>query len=628
MSKGRILPVRSLALLWLVTAFVVGQIPSLLQPARSLNWHLSSVQAGPQIRVTKLSGTMPDFGSVGSFRISPDGLHAIYRADQEIDERYDFYSVALAGTVPVRIAQGLEDSAQPMISPDGRIVVYDKISESGQALLFSVPISGPETAAISLGVASDLGLVVYRISGDSTWVVYQKPVSPDMHNELYSVPIRGPASATVQLGGPATIPGNVGSFAISPDGAWVIFSNRLPGQDELTELYSVPIGGPATSAIRLNQALPPDRLKITSFAISPDSQRVVWRAMGDGSIMDDLYSAPIAGPATATVRLTGLFPSEVLIGDFAISPDSGRAVYKVDPAQGGYLTGFSELFSVPIVGPESATVVLKEQGQSGDDINRFLLDSSAHHVVFDLNSSRDLYSVPTNGPAGAAVRLNDLPSAGSRFVPRFMLTSSSQHVVYSFQISSPFWQVNVYSVPIVGPATAGVKLGSVEWSDFAPSPDGRWVAYKHTDGRVLLIVSIEGPANSSTQLNPPLVDGGSLGAFEFAFGGLRVIYAADQEVPGRRELYLADASELIPSPSTPTPTSTLTSTAMPTDLSTFTPTTTPTPSETPAPTPTTTPTATVTATPSETPSPSGSWKQFRLPLILLGQGGTGREGPE
>ena len=149
-----------------------------------------------QAAVLPLSGTMPPFGDVQSYRVSPDGRYAVYVADQQTDEAFELYSVPLAGGA----------AAVKLNSP----------LVAGGDVFFS-----------------------FAISPDSQRVVYQADQQTDGVNELYSVPLAGGAAA-VTLNSPLVAGGNVFDFRISPDSQRVVYQADQQ-TDEVIELFAADI---------------------------------------------------------------------------------------------------------------------------------------------------------------------------------------------------------------------------------------------------------------------------------------------------------------------------------------------------------------------------------------------------
>ncbi len=126
----------------------------------------------------------------------------------------------------------------------------------------------------------------------------------------------GPAAAGVRLNDPLGSGKNIFDFRISPDSSRVVYISDQQTATVL-ELYSVPIGGPAAARIKLNGALALNG-NVTAIQISPDSRRVVYNADQQTDQVFELYSVPITGPAAAGVKLNGpLSPGGVVVAGSA-----------------------------------------------------------------------------------------------------------------------------------------------------------------------------------------------------------------------------------------------------------------------------------------------------------------------
>lgn len=140
------------------------------------------------------------------------------------------------------------------------------------------------------------------------------------------MPLQGLASAGKKI--TPALPYGVQGFEISSDGKRVVFEaghaiSRMP------ELYSVPIDGPGANAVKLNIALKPDGFVFMSY-VSADSRRVVYRINQEINVQYELYSVPIAGPASAGVKLNGALADGGDVKRVDISSDSARVVYTAE----------------------------------------------------------------------------------------------------------------------------------------------------------------------------------------------------------------------------------------------------------------------------------------------------------
>lgn len=120
--------------------------------------------------------------------IGLDDDYLLYVADQLVDERYELFSVPLAGGAAVKLNPTLvtdgdvafDQNAQPRVTPDGSRVVYaaDQ-SANGLENLYSVPIGGG--TATPVGTAAVFGLTDIRgiaIASDSDRVAMVRWLNP------------------------------------------------------------------------------------------------------------------------------------------------------------------------------------------------------------------------------------------------------------------------------------------------------------------------------------------------------------------------------------------------------------------------------------------------------------------
>ena len=530
--------------------------------------------------------SMPTFGDVESFEISPDGAYVVYLADADTDDVIELYSVPLSGGTPVRlndtpVTGGDVHSFE--ISPGGSRVVYRADQDTNDVYeLYSVPIAGPAGDGVKLNPALPTGGDVQRefeISPDGSWVVYRADqdsvrTAYDAGGvyELYSVPIAGPASAGVKINhllrfevhvcmpGEDLYTDDVVSFTISPDSSRVVYrAKRYEGCDHVYEVFSVPIGGPASDVLQLNGTLVTGG-DVSAYDISADSSRVVYRADQDTNDVYELYSVPIAGPADDVVQLNGTLVTSGDVSAYGISADSSRVVYRADQDTNGVY----ELYSVPITGPAGSGVKITDPvvyGGSLLHVNNFELSSDGGWVLYQANLDDthfyELYSVPIAGPADDGVKLNrPLPSGAYGLAIGFEISPDSSRVVYHAD-QDTVRVLELYSVPIAGPSSSGVKLngplvdgGQVLMYGFQISPDSSKVVYRadqETDNvDELYSVPTTGPASDGVRLNDPLVAGGDV-YFDYQISpdSSQVVYQADQDTDDVVELYVAGVEHFV-----------------------------------------------------------------------------------
>jgi Tol biopolymer transport system component len=408
----------------------------------------------------------------------------------------------------------------------------------------------------------------FEISTDGAYVVYLADADTDEIVELYSVPMSGGTS--VRLNSTLVTGGELSAFLISPDGSRVVYRGDQE-TDGVYELYSVPIAGPASAGVKLNPLLPTGGDVGSGFVISPDGSRVVYRADQDTDGVYELYSVPIAGPASAGVKLNPSLPSggDVQTG-FDVSPDGSWAVYRADQdfvRPFVDVEGIYELYSVPVAGPSSDVVKINHslrtevlicgQKHATDDVQSFKISPDSSRVAYrakryvgDCDHVSEVFSVPIRGPYTDSVKLNGTLVAGGNVGSKYEIGGNSSRVVYEAD-QETVDVYELYSVPITGPASSGVKLtdpavfggSELDLNSFKLSPDGNWVLFQAElddfDLMELYSVPAVGPTSSGVKLNGPLPTNavGVSILYQISPDSSRVVYHADQDTHWVRELY-------------------------------------------------------------------------------------------
>lgn len=393
----------------------------------------------------KLSAEIVAGGYVRGFGVSPDGQYVVYAADQAAPGVVELYSVRLD-------SPGAAVKLNPALVTNGDI--YTLFTLGGMTLGFF-------------------------ISPDSSRVVYLADQETDERLELYSVPIAGPAAAGVKLNGILQAAGNVSTISmprISPDSSRVVYTADQE-TDNLHELYSVPIAGPAAAGVKLN--VPLSLSNPIFFQFSPDSSRVVYVGAG-------LHSVPVAGPASANVELNASSPPS----GFSFAAEA-RVIYMTD-----------QVYSVPLTGPADARVSLNTSAKP------WLMSGDRRRLVFAENG---LTSVPVEGPASAGVQIATGSFSDSSLF--FLVRTSPDGLRIVYNSSDLF----LFSAPILGPYTDTVTIAAPSEMDgempyyrsFEFSPDGRRVVYRADAGPgtpLELWVTDEGFLGPAFSLYLPLVN--------------------------------------------------------------------------------------------------------------------------
>ena len=218
--------------------------------------------------------------------------------------------------------------AVTLISPDGAHLVYVQYSEQeSNALplyeLYSVPTRRRRPCG-SIPRRQSSPFSRFRISPDSTYVVYERPVRerPDVP-DLYSVPISGGASVPLEF--PVDFL-DIDWYTISADSRHIVVYCKWR---HIFEIYSFQIEG--GKPVRLSDAL---ELRFLSwrapappFLLSLDGTRVLYPTWNDARKQHLLVTVPVGGGAPAELA-TGAGPAQAL-DLMMLMPDGDHALYIV-----------------------------------------------------------------------------------------------------------------------------------------------------------------------------------------------------------------------------------------------------------------------------------------------------------
>jgi Tol biopolymer transport system component len=488
-------------------------------------------------------------GDVASFRCTADGSKAVYFASQESGT--DLFAVNLVGT-PQPVALGAQALANVgstyFLTPDGsRVVFYDNVDDH----LFSAPLDGSGGSEISGNFGRSLSS--FQISPNSSRVVQMRKTDfydndPDV---IFSTPVAGGTS--VELNTPRALSGALSNVQISPDSSRVVYVG-VQETAGVVELFSAPLSGDS-APVKLNDTLAPggDVGMLFSFLfnvpqITGDSTRVVYVADRNANDLYGLYSAPIAG-GSAPMELAVQPSAGSLLWDVQVSPDSTRAVYR---AEVGDLESF-DLFSVPVDG-SGPPVELSALPGPDRDVSSFAISPDSTRVVYgsdqDADEHFELYSVALAG-GSPPVRLTFDAGPIGGIVDPLAISPDSSQVVYSVTTGT---QVDLFSVPIAGGAPPVSLNGSLPVSMSVSSnplaeidATGHWVLFRaeaNAPGqRELYAVPLNGSHAPRSVAGPLAGNSATTMPGSFAPGANSVVYLAEQDEAGVFELFI---DELLP----------------------------------------------------------------------------------
>jgi Tol biopolymer transport system component len=240
--------------------------------------------------------------------VTPDSSQVIYLADQTVNNRVDLFLVDLATpgvsmTLNSSLAAGGDVSDGFTLSPDGSLLAYSADQDMNDVFeLYVVALATPGVSTkinrnpVSGGDVLQSG---FRFSPDSSAVAYVADEDTNNLFEFFLVELASPA-VSIKLNPPLVAGGDITTdFAFTPDGASLVY---VADQDidDVFELYRVQRSTPGT-AVRQNAPLVAGgTVQSPGFELSDDGMELFYIADQDVDEDFRLYVADLATPGFAT----------------------------------------------------------------------------------------------------------------------------------------------------------------------------------------------------------------------------------------------------------------------------------------------------------------------------------------
>jgi hypothetical protein len=318
-----------------------------------------------------------------------------------------------------------------------------------------------------------------------------------------------------------TVVGDVGEFAWSPDGRYVVY-----GADRFDDDSAVVTCLALEDRSEVLFGLGPFRTAGPFYF--PPGERFV--TCSSGTSLATLISMPFVGGAEASLA------SETSLHDLrAIGQD--RVTFRAEHSNMGTPNPYSYLLVAPLDG-SSPTLQLSPPTESFSFVNSYA--RAGQRVVFSYTGSagEGLRSAPLDGSSPSV-----LIDAGS--VVGFVVRAADERAFYIRAFGSPLFEL--WTMPADASA-APVRLNPTlapegDVDDFRLTPNGQRVVYVADQdvNNVRELYSVPADGGASVQLSGSMTAGGDIVASEFLISpdGARVVYLADQSANDVFELYSA-----------------------------------------------------------------------------------------
>jgi Tol biopolymer transport system component len=303
----------------------------------------------------QLNGALTPGGSVRSgYVYSPDGARVVYRADQQLVDRLELFSVDVASPgVSTKLNSSLVQEGDVAsgfaFSPDSSKVAYVADQDVDGVLdLYAVALTDPGTTSKLNDSLVDGGDVChFTFSPDSQRVAYCADQTTDEVIELYTVALSAPGNST-KLSPTLVAEGDVNAFyEFSADSSFVIYVADQE-VDEKIELFRVDIASPGV-ATKINAPLIADG-DVWDFKFRPDGTHIGYVATQEDLAIYELYEVALTSPGIST-KLSAPMISAGL-WQFDYTADSSAAIYVAEQVH-----IFPELYQVEVATPGAATML-------------------------------------------------------------------------------------------------------------------------------------------------------------------------------------------------------------------------------------------------------------------------------
>jgi Tol biopolymer transport system component len=461
--------------------------------------------------------------------LTPDGTRVVIQTQMGLTQRA-LHAVRLDGRQPpVLLHLG---SAAAGVAVTDSTLVYAALPDTSRFL--AVPLTGG-TPILLNPAPYDLAAADFRLRPDGDELLFR--AQPDGFGtiELFAVPLDASALPR-RLNGPLIPAGDVDHYTLSPGGEGVVYrADRTV--NEAFELSGVRIDGGPVVAYNPPFAPGPVVGDVQSFAVSPDGERVLYRADQDVDQAFRLSLARTDGRGEPRELTAGLAEASSAFTGYALSPDGTRAVFLFAESPG---SASGDLYSVALDAPSAP---LRIDDRSRVYAQALEVDAQSERVVYlhQRTLFDAFYELCSARLDGSGLALTLTPPSGN--VSAYRLAPDGSAAIYLADHAAA-GRVELHRVPLDGSAAA-LRLGAglpatADVTAFAIAPDGLRVAFLADIDADEVVELWSVPADGSgpaLKLSAAPVAGGDVTHLAITPDSAHVVYRADAVIDGTFELF-------------------------------------------------------------------------------------------
>lgn len=411
-----------------------------------------------------------------------------------------------------------------------------------QGVLDATPVHEPprDGEITTWGISPGGGWIFYRVS---------RRESDDLYVAAYA---DGQAQAPVLVDAdPVPADANVGTANFLDDDSALVFFSVSEGDGGDATQWLVTLDGAPSAPVSITAPLGDGELLGSAVELGPPGAGALLEADFEGTGAIDLHLATLdPGDVPSTTRLSehALPEQDVAFASARMAADGSFCIYRAD----ANIDGVNELFWVGLGEVPTAAMMLNPALTEDGSLlaNRVAPDGRWVSWWQGEDVPGEVYMAATDGETPAAAQIISGPGANEAYPAPSVFSADGEYYAYTAEHdiagNRDAYLVDVSAaVPGTPERINGALIpgGEVDTIVFGPAVEYvYYAAFQDQLARELYRAPIvDGVPGIPQKVSGDLVDNGQVsGEMLFSGDGTLLAYSANQDVPGRQELYLVE----------------------------------------------------------------------------------------